>query len=110
MSLTINEYQKLAMRTANPECIELKNVGLGIAGEAGEVADLIKKHLCHGHPLDKLKIMKELGDVAWYIALGCETLGVDMGSVLQMNINKLKARYPEGFDSNLSQHRKEGDV
>lgn len=107
MSISINEYQKLAMRTANPECINLSNVGLGIAGEAGEVADLIKKHLHHGHELPREEMIKELGDVAWYLALGCTAIDVDMETVLQRNIDKLKARYPEGFSSERSIHREE---
>lgn len=103
--MTINEYQKLAMRTANPECKQLTNVGLGIAGEAGEVADLLKKHLHHGHDLDRDKVIKELGDVAWYIALGCEVLDIDMESVLRINIDKLKVRYPNGFTFERSINR-----
>lgn len=108
--MQINEYQALAMRTANPECLNLSNVGLGIAGEAGEVADAIKKHLHHGHDLDRDGLIKELGDVAWYIALGCTALEIDMETVLQRNIDKLKARYPEGFDSERSIHRAAGDI
>ena len=108
--MTGNEYQKLAMRTAKPECRTLSNVGLGLAGEAGEVADEIKKHLHHGHPLNKEKLVKELGDVCWYAALAATVLGVSLEDVMLMNIKKLKDRYPEGFDPEKSLHRKEGDV
>lgn len=108
--MEINEYQKLAMRTANPECKNLSNVGLGLAGEAGECADEIKKHLHHGHPLNRAKLIKELGDVAWYLALGCEVLGEDLEDILRENIDKLRARYPEGFDADKSLHRKAGDI
>ena len=108
--MQINDYQKLAMRTANPKCKNLSNVGLGLAGEAGEAADLIKKHLHHEHELDKDHLAKELGDVAWYIALGCEVIGIDLETVLQRNIDKLKARYPEGFAVDKSLHRAEGDI
>ena len=107
--MTPNEYQKEAMRTAKPECRVLSNVGLGLAGEAGEVADEIKKHLHHKHPLNKEKIVKELGDVCWYVALAATVLGVDLDVIMQINIDKLKARYPEGFDPEKSLHRKEGD-
>lgn len=106
----INEYQKLAMRTANPECKSLSNVGLGIAGEAGEVADMIKKCLHHGHKLDSDHLAKELGDVAWYIALGCEVIGISFEEILRRNIDKLKARYPEGFEVDRSLNRAEGDI
>ena len=105
-----NEYQELAMRTANEECRNLSNVGLGLTGEAGECADIIKKHLHHEHPLDREHLLKELGDVLWYVALGCELLGETLENVMYMNIDKLKARYPEGFDPDKSLNRKEGDV
>ena len=105
-----SEYQKSALRTANEKCRTLSNVGLGLTGEAGECADIIKKHLHHGHELDVEHLKKELGDVLWYVAVGCEILGTTMEEVMQMNIDKLKARYPEGFDSEKSKHRKEGDI
>lgn len=107
--MTINEYQKLAMRTANPGCRMLTNVGLGFAGESGEVADLFKKHIHQGHPLSMKKLIEELGDVAWYIALGCEVMGVSMEEVLEANINKLRRRYPDGFSADRSVNRKEGE-
>lgn len=108
--MTFNDYQNAAMRTANPECKNLSNVGLGLTGEAGECADIIKKHLHHGHNLDKEDLVKEFGDVCWYIALGCEVLGVDFEEVLKKNIDKLKARYPDGFDTEHSLHRQENDI
>lgn len=108
--MTGNEYQKLAMRTANPECKELSNVGLGLAGEAGECADEIKKHLHHGHPLNREKLLKELGDLAWYIALGCTVLDATLDDVMEANIRKLMERYPHGFDTVHSLHRAPGDV
>lgn len=108
--MTGSEYQKLAMRTANPEYRVLTNVGLGLSGEAGECADIIKKHIHHGHDLDKEHLKKELGDVCWYIALGCELIGCSMDEIMRMNIEKLKARYPDGFDCEKSIHRIAGDV
>lgn len=105
--MTVHEYHIAAMRTATPKCKLLSNVGLGIAGEAGEVADLIKKTLHQGHMLDKKQLALELGDVVWYIALGCEVLGYDFEYILRMNIEKLKKRYPDGFDAYHSVHREE---
>ena len=105
--MTPNEYQKAAMRTASPKCYNLSNVGLGLAGEAGEVADIIKKHLHQGHVLDKEKIAEELGDVAWYLALGCAMIGYDFETVLSMNVDKLWKRYPDGFDVEHSIHREQ---
>ena len=110
IQLTPNKYQELAMRTANPECRNLSNAGLGLAGEAGECVDIIKKHLYHGHPLDKEKLKKELGDVAWYIALICEVTDMSFEEVMRTNIDKLMARYPDGFDPNRSMNRSENDV
>lgn len=108
--MTINEYQKEALRTASGKCRSLANCAMGLAGEAGECADIIKKHLFHGHELDKEHLAKELGDVAWYIAVGAELIGYDLEAVLQMNVDKLRARYPTGFSTEASLHRAEGDV
>ena len=71
--------------------------GLGVAGEAGEVADLIKKILHHDTSLDKDKLIKEMGDVRWYLEYLCATLDVTMEEVEARNIEKLRKRYPDGF-------------
>lgn len=107
--LSINGYQHKAMRTAAEQLKELSYAGLGLTGEAGEVADILKKHLFHGHPLDREAFIKELGDVAWYIALCCTLIGEPMEKVLQANIDKLQKRYPNGFDPERSMHRAEDD-
>jgi len=110
-SLTANEYQALAMRTANTqECKWLENVGLGLAGEAGECADLIKKHVIHHHDLDKHHLAVELGDALWYIALGATCLGYPLEEIARMNNRKLQKRYPEGFDPERSKNREADDV
>ena len=106
--MTINEYQKLAMHTLNPALTRqdvLMDSALGLCGESGEVADLLKKHLMQGHPFDREKFAKELGDVAWYLAEAATALGMDLETILQMNIEKLRKRYPEGFDVEKSIHR-----
>lgn len=106
--MTINEYQKLAMTTLNPELSEkdiLINGVMGLCGEAGEVIDIVKKWLAQGHELDREKIIKELGDVAWYIAEIAHVMGVSLEDVLQGNIDKLKARYPDGFSKSNSKNR-----
>ena len=108
--MTINQYQKEAMRTASEKCRSLANCAMGLAGEAGECTDIIKKHLYHDHELDKEHLAKELGDVAWYIAVGAEVIGYDLETVLQMNVDKLKARYPTGFSTDRSLYRAEGDI
>lgn len=108
--MTINEYQKLAMKTLNPNLEEkdiLINGVMGLCGESGEVIDIVKKWLAQGHELDREKIIKELGDVAWYIAEIAHVLGVTLEEVLTKNIDKLKARYPEGFSTDNSVNRKD---
>ena len=106
--MTINEYQKLAMTTLNGELTPrdvLINGVMGLCGESGEVIDLVKKHLHQGHELDREKLVKELGDVCWYVAEIATALDVPLVDVMQRNIDKLRARYPEGFDTLRSQHR-----
>lgn len=109
-SMTANRYQELAMRTAFEECRNLSNVGLGLAGEAGECADIIKKFMHQGHSFDRGAFKKELGDVAWYLALGCTVIGEKLEDILALNIEKLKKRYPDGFDSERSKYRDSEDV
>lgn len=110
--MTANEYQRKAMRTAKGEHkADLLVEGvMGLNGEAGECIDLVKKHLFQGKPLDKEHLAKELGDVAWYLAVTAQALGYDLETILKMNIEKLEARYPNGFETDKSEHRKEGDI
>ena len=106
--MTINEYQTLAMTTLNKELTNdqvLLNGVMGLCGESGEVIDIVKKHISQGHVLNKEKLIEELGDVAWYLAETAYALGVDLESVLQSNIDKLKKRYPEGFSVEKSVNR-----
>lgn len=112
--MTINEYQKEAMRTAQADTLNneerLLNGVMGLNGEAGEAIDIVKKHIFQGHDLDVEHVAKELGDIAWYLATSADAIGYDLETFLQMNVDKLRARYPEGFDPNKSQHRTAGDV
>ncbi len=106
--MTGNEYQKLAMTTLNPELNKndiLINGVMGLCGESGEAIDIVKKHLHQGHELDRQKLVNELGDIAWYLAETAYALDVDLDKILEQNIAKLKARYPEGFDTERSVHR-----
>ncbi len=108
--MTANEYQKLAMTTLNPALSKkdvLINGVMGLCGEAGEAIDIVKKHLAQGHELDREKLIKELGDVAWYLAETAWALDASLEDVLQGNIEKLRARYPEGFDAARSVNREE---
>ncbi len=106
--MDMNAYQALAERTMNQDLERgrrLANGALGLAGEAGEAADLIKKHLFHGHELNEAKLKSELGDILWYVATMARTMGLDLSEVAEQNVAKLKARYPEGFSSERSIHR-----
>lgn len=106
-NLTANDYQRMAMRTASgldKHSLILNGV-MGLNGEAGECIDIMKKHIFQGHELDREHLIEELGDVAWYLAICCEGLGVSLEEVMEKNIEKLKARYPEGFDKARSINR-----
>ena len=108
--MTANDYQKAANRTCidEPERVytphELMIVwnSLKLAGEAGEIADLVGKGVFHDTGLDVPKIVKEMGDVLWYLAALCKHLNVPMEQVMAENIAKLKARYPDGWDTSRS--------
>ena len=133
--MTGNEYQKLASRTndglatdrlydkmhlidycnmvtpsENRDLGGVLNACLGLAGEVGELNDMIKKWVFHEKELDKTHLKKELGDVMWYVAMMCQSMGWELDDVLQMNIDKLIARYPEGVDVVRANHREAGDV
>ena len=106
--MTVNEYQKMALTTLNPALGKqdvLINGVMGLCGESGEAIDIVKKHLAQGHPLDREGLIKELGDVAWYLAETAYALDVSLEEAFQRNIDKLKARYPEGFDTRRSVER-----
>jgi NTP pyrophosphatase (non-canonical NTP hydrolase) len=105
--MNANEYQALALRTApNIAAIErLPTAALGLAGETGEFADAVKKAKYQGHDLDVADLANELGDIAWYVALACEALGLNLGDVLYENIEKLQRRYPDGFSAERSRNR-----
>lgn len=104
---TLNEYQALALRTAKRGSFkdDLNHAALGVAGEAGEFADAVKKYTVYNRSFDLENAAEELGDLLWYIALGCETLGVAMSEVAEQNIDKLRERYPEKYTDELAAQR-----
>ncbi|NCW45097.1 MAG: nucleotide pyrophosphohydrolase [Gemmatimonadaceae bacterium] len=108
--MNLDEYQQLAARTlAHDRTYEqqLANAALGLTGEAGETAEIVKKHLFHATPLDRDAIIKELGDCLWYIGACATVLDVSLDEIAQRNIEKLRKRYPEGFDPERSRNRAE---
>ena len=108
--MTINDYQKLAMTTLNPALSQkdvLINGVMGLCGESGEAIDIVKKWLAQGHELDKEKLAKELGDICWYLAETATALDLSLEDIMAANIEKLRKRYPEGFDADRSKNRAE---
>ena len=125
------EYQNLAMRTNNSKATNrllnltlsgttengiredtgaILNACLGLSGEVGEFNDMIKKWIFHEKDLDEEHLKKELGDIMWYIAMMCHAFRWNLDEIMEMNIDKLKARYPKGFDTDRANNRKNGDV
>jgi len=106
--MTLQDYQELAGRTLkagrNPKDAAA-NMAMGLAGESGEVCDHLKKVLFHDHDMDRKALALEIGDVLWYLAGLCTRLGMSLADVAQMNIDKLKARYPDGFTEEASRTR-----
>lgn len=110
--MTGKEYQELAARTINNELemFQLHQHALhGMASEIGEIHSIYQKGY-QGHTVDKDHIKSELGDLLWFIAEYCTSHGWDLDEIMQMNIDKLKARYPEGFEVDKSLNRAEGDI
>lgn len=113
LPMTINGYQRMALRTESPTTNETDRIiqgAMGLCGESGEYIDILKKHMFQGHELDKEHMAKELGDIAWYLAVSADAIDYDLETIFQMNIDKLKARYPEGFETSKSTHRKADDI
>lgn len=112
-TLTPNEYQTIALRTLNKNLNQkeiLEDGLMGLNGEAGECIDILKKHLFQGHNLDKEHLAKELGDVAWYMAITAHAIDYDLEDIFKMNVDKLKTRYPDGFKEDLSIYRNRNDI
>ncbi|MFA6093956.1 MAG: nucleoside triphosphate pyrophosphohydrolase family protein [Elusimicrobiota bacterium] len=104
----MDNYQREAVRTASPLAdgqLRLAAFALGLCGESGEVADLVKKHVSHGHDLPYAKVTEELGDVLWYVANIANVLGFTLGEIAAQNAEKLRSRYPDGFSSDRSRNR-----
>ncbi|MBC8496847.1 MAG: nucleoside triphosphate pyrophosphohydrolase family protein [Anaerolineales bacterium] len=108
--LTLNEYQSLASRTAGAGGDGQRRLiiaALGLAGEAGEFANIVKKLTAHGHDISPDILADELGDVMWYVAEAATAIGIPLGEIAQNNVDKLRKRYPEGFSEERSINREE---
>lgn len=107
-SLTLNRYQSLANRSAGAGGDGEQRLvvsALGLAGEAGEFANLVKKMTAHGHPFDPESLKDELGDVLWYLAEAATAVGLNLEDIASNNVDKLIKRYPEGFNEEHSINR-----
>lgn len=101
--MTLDDYQAAARRTSASSPLSV--YALGLAGEAGEVCDLVKKYIGYGHPPDDDKLQAELGDVLWYIAALSTWCGVSLSDIASRNLDKLAKRYPNGFTPEASLNR-----
>lgn len=111
--MTGKEYQEKAARTINQKLtlLEQRNHALhGMVGEIGEIHSLYQKEY-QGHDApDREHVIKEIGDLLWFIAEFLTSRGFSLDDCMEINIDKLMKRYPEGFDSEHSLHRVEGDI
>ncbi len=104
------QYVAEILRTyagADDPMSKLTLAALGLAGETGEVVDMVKKRVFQGHAIDQEKLRDELGDVLWYFMLICHTMGYSLDEIMTCNVEKLHRRYPHGFEAELSVHRQE---
>ena len=92
----------------------LLTAAVGMSAESGEFTEIVKKMIFQGKPVNEenlFHLKRELGDIMWYVAQACMALDTDFNEIIEMNVNKLKSRYPGGeFDVHFSENRKEGDV
>lgn len=94
-----HDYQVLANRTAKPMTFQnnLLHAALGLAGEAGEFVDAVKKGVIYEQELDEQNLKEELGDILWFCALAATTLGVNLHDIAAANVHKLSKRYPDRY-------------
>jgi NTP pyrophosphatase (non-canonical NTP hydrolase) len=106
--MTLDKYQSLADRSAGAGGEGKSRLivsALGLAGEAGEFANLVKKMTAHGHPFDSDALTDELGDVLWYLAEAATAAGLSLHAIAEQNVDKLRQRYPDGFSQENSINR-----
>lgn len=92
-----NNFEAISVRMAQPENIRFLHAAIGLATEAGEIQDQLKKAVFYGKPLDKVNLAEELGDLFWYMAIMADQLGTSFDEIQEKNIAKLKARYGAKF-------------
>ena len=110
--MTGNQYQELAARTIDTRLSpkQMKAHALhGMVGEIGEIHSIFQKAY-QGHAIEEEHLKKEMGDLLWFAAEYCTANNWNLEDIMRMNIDKLVARYPQGFEADKSLHRKEGDI
>lgn len=110
--MNMNEYQNLAARTIDKRASYSEQEQHALHGMVGEIGELhsIYQKLYQGHDFNEEHAKKEVGDLLWFIAEYCTANGWKLDEIAQMNIDKLKARYPDGFENEKSLHRAVGDI
>lgn len=110
--MDFNEYQQKALRTAKRITfnLDLTHAAYGLAGEAGEFIDSVKKNQIYGQEINRENLLEEIGDILWYAALAAEVLGCDLNEIASQNISKLQARYPEKYTDLLAAERRDKAV
>jgi len=109
--MRIDDYQREAMSTASAvDSSSVTVAALGLAGEAGEFADHVKKFIAQGHPIDHSKLDAEAGDILWYLALYAQATKTTLSNIAAANLSKLRARYPKGFEAERSMNREESPL
>lgn len=99
-----DEFQQQCKRTERPESLRIDvetarmlHAAIGLCTEAGELQDMLKRHLFYGQPLNPVNLLEECGDALWYISIALDAAGYTLGQAMAMNVAKLAVRYPEGF-------------
>lgn len=105
-----NGFIRYCKKTEEGDAGSIINACMGLAGEVGELNDLFKKHIFHEKPLDLIHVKKELGDICWYIAEMCDAYGWELEEIMAINIEKLQARFPDGFDVAKANNRRKDDI
>lgn len=100
-----SDYPSIEMRMKGDKMVDLLHAGIGLATESGEFLDALKKTIYYGKVLDEVNLAEELGDLLWYIALALRALDTDFDEQMQINIDKLKARFPDKFTEYRAENR-----
>ncbi|MCB9025822.1 MAG: nucleoside triphosphate pyrophosphohydrolase family protein [Bdellovibrionaceae bacterium] len=99
------DFDKITERLSQKGNVRLLHGAIGLATEAGEFLDALKKHIYYGKPLDRVNLAEELGDLFWYCAIIADELQVPFSDIMDKNIEKLKARYGEKFSEEKAENR-----